>query len=83
MGPAAGVRPGPVNWLASPNGPAAGNWVFAAVLEALERLSGYSSFFTGPSALQRLELIQQLGFASPEMQRRLSLVKQRLGRATA
>jgi hypothetical protein len=56
-----------------------GNWVLAAVLEELERLCAFSSFYTGPSALQRLELIQNLGFDRDEMKRRLHLVRTRFG----
>jgi FkbM family methyltransferase len=58
-----------------------GNWVMAAVLETLERLSAFSSFYTGESARSRLELIRDLGFASAEMRRRLDLVERRFGRA--
>lgn len=54
-----------------------GNWVLAAVLEEMELLCAYSSFFTGASSLQRLELIEQLGFGSEEMKRRLQLVRMR------
>lgn len=54
-----------------------GNWVLAAVLEELELLCAFSSFYTGHSALQRLELIQNLGFGSDEMKRRLHLVRTR------
>jgi FkbM family methyltransferase len=54
-----------------------GNWVLAAVLEELERLSTFSSFYAGISAKPRLEYINQLGFASEEMKRRLALVNQR------
>jgi protein O-GlcNAc transferase len=66
-----------------PPGDAFGNWLLAAVLEQLERLAAYSSFYTGSSTRQRLELIKNLGFASPEMDRRLHLVKSRFGEAGA
>jgi FkbM family methyltransferase len=56
-----------------------GNWIFAAVLEEMERLESYSSFYSGTSSLQRLELIQKLGYGSEEMGRRLHLVQQRFG----
>jgi FkbM family methyltransferase len=62
-----------------PPGDALGNWVLSAVLEELERLGSYSSFYTGISARQRLEIIRDLGFASAEMQRRLNLLDQRFG----
>lgn len=62
-----------------PHGDAIGNWVLAAVLEEFERLSSFSSFYTGASALQRLEAIRDLGFGSMEMVRRLRLLKKRFG----
>lgn len=62
-----------------PVGSKIGNWLLASVLEELERLGHYSSFYAGPSSKQRLEIIHQLGFASTEMQRRLTLVNQRFG----
>ncbi len=60
-------------------GEAIGNWVLAAVLEELERLGSFSSFYTGASALQRLQIIRELGFGSSEMARRLSLLQARMG----
>jgi FkbM family methyltransferase len=60
-------------------GEAAGNWVLAAVLEELERLESFSSFFDGISARERLENIHALGFAGDEMERRLRLVRKRFG----
>lgn len=62
---------------------AIGNWILAAVLEDLESLTHYSSFYTGQSARQRLERIDELGFGSAEMGRRLRLLERRFGRATA
>ena len=59
------------------------NWVVAAALEELERNGAFSSFYTGRSALQRLEMIRDLGFGSAEMHRRLNLVQLRFGRANA
>lgn len=53
-----------------------GNWLYACALEEYERNVAFSSYYSGESALRRLETIQQLGFGSEEMQRRLSLVKQ-------
>ncbi|MEF8699914.1 MAG: FkbM family methyltransferase [Candidatus Accumulibacter sp. UW20] len=62
-------------------GEAIGNWVLAAVFEELERLGSFSSFYTGDeAALQRLQIIAELGYGSPEMQRRLGLVQARRGR---
>jgi FkbM family methyltransferase len=64
-----------------PAGGQIANWILASVLEELERLSHHSSFYTGKSSKQRLEIIRQLGFASAEMQRRLTLVNRRFGMA--
>jgi hypothetical protein len=60
-----------------PIGDEAGNWVLAAVFEELEKLYAFSSYYSGPSAWNRLEDIRSLGFQSDEMQRRLQLSKQR------
>jgi len=62
-----------------PPGKTIGAWVQAAVLEEFERLSSFSSYYSGVSALQRLEIIRDLGFGSDEMARRLNLIKQRFG----
>jgi FkbM family methyltransferase len=62
-----------------PPGEAIGNWVLAAVLEELERLGAFSSFYTGVAARRRLQAIDKLGFASPEMKRRLHLLHRRFG----
>ena len=60
-----------------------GNWILGAVLEQLERRQRFSSFYAGPSALERLEVIQKLGFGSPEMGRRLELVRLCISQARA
>jgi FkbM family methyltransferase len=52
-------------------------WILAAVLEELERISAFSSFFTGNTSRERLERIASLGYASAEMERRLLLVRTR------
>lgn len=54
-----------------------GNWVVGSALEELEKSAAFSSFYSGPASMQRLLLIQQLGFGSPEMARRLTLLKRR------
>jgi protein O-GlcNAc transferase len=64
---------------AIPPGDGIGNWVLAAVLEEMERLGSFSSFYTGVSAQQRLEMIRDLGFGSSEMARRLRLLQNRFG----
>jgi hypothetical protein len=64
-------------------GKALGDWILAAALEQLERRERFSSFYAGPSALGRLETIHALGFGSPEMERRLELVRLCIAQATA
>lgn len=61
--------------------PRLGNWLMGSLLEELERVSSFSSFYTGTAAKSRLENIARLGFGSEEMQRRLSLLNQRLASA--
>jgi FkbM family methyltransferase len=58
-----------------------GKWALAAVLEELERLSSFSSFYAGNSARSRLEMIASLGFSSAEMSRRLQLLQLRFPKA--
>lgn len=53
------------------------NWILAAVLEALECSSSFSSFYNDNSSIKRLEIIRDLGFGSAEMVRRLNLLQQR------
>ncbi len=53
------------------------HWLLAAVLEEFERLSSFSSFYTGETARKRLEIIASLGYESAEMRRRLLLVRTR------
>ena len=59
------------------------DWILGGVLEQLERRERFSSFYAGPSALQRLEAIHTLGFGSPEMGRRLELVRLCIAQARA
>lgn len=54
-------------------------WLLAASLEAFEARSAFSSYFTGPAARPRLELIGRLGWAGDEMTRRLELIRARFG----
>jgi hypothetical protein len=64
-------------------GEALGGWIFGAILEQLEKRERFSSFYADPSALDRLEAIHALGFGSPEMERRLDLVRRRINGARA
>jgi FkbM family methyltransferase len=58
-----------------------GDWFVAGLLEARETLGAYSTYYTGGSTLPRLQEIIRLGFASPEMKRRLRLVTTVFGAA--
>lgn len=53
------------------------SWGAAALLEAIEIAGAYSSFYTAGDNRQRLEFLVSLGFAGPEMERRLQLVRAR------
>lgn len=58
-------------------GNAIAKWILGSALEELERSIAFSSFYTGTQALDRLKAIKQLGFGSPEMERRFQLILQR------
>jgi FkbM family methyltransferase len=73
--------PPPERFDSIPFGAAPLPWLIAAVLEQLEKREHYSTFYVGPTALQRLEDIHALGFGSPEMERRLALVRLRIDQA--
>ena len=60
-----------------PAASATSQWVLGGLLEVLEQSSAFSSFYTGQGALQRLHLLQQMGFASEQMRRRLQLIQAR------
>ncbi len=53
------------------------SWCLASVLEQLEMLVHYSSFYTQEASLPRLTYFQELGFPGPQMERRLALVQAR------
>jgi hypothetical protein len=53
------------------------NWTASALLEALEISGTYSSFYTAGENRGRLEALVTLGFAGPEIERRLQLVRAR------
>jgi hypothetical protein len=60
-----------------PPGAGLADWIFTSILESLESFSAFSSFYTRTSAVNRLQVIQSLGFAGPEMTRRFDLIKKR------
>jgi FkbM family methyltransferase len=64
-------------------GEALGNWILGSALEQLERRESFSTFYVGPTCRDRLEAIHALGFAGPDMQRRLELVRLRIRLAMA
>jgi SAM-dependent methyltransferase len=54
-------------------------WLLAVALTTMELTGTYSGYFSGLSALPRLERIRDLGYVSPEIGRRLDLVVRRFG----
>ena len=54
-------------------------WLLAAALESMEKLSSYSSFYSPDQSLDRLKSISTLGYASDEMLHRLALIQKRFG----
>jgi hypothetical protein len=52
-------------------------WLLASVLEQRERLRALSSFYTAddPATLTCLQALEQSGYATPEMTRRMNLVR--------
>jgi len=55
-------------------------WCFAAVLEQLERLRSFSSYYEGRGSRPFLTSLSQLGFLGEDMQRRAELIDARFGR---
>lgn len=58
-----------------------GQFVYAATLEELNNAASYSSFYTPKPALNRLTLIQQLGFADSRVTTTINLINRRLAGA--
>jgi len=56
-------------------------WLLMATTEELERLLAFSSFYSGMTARDRLQMLCSSNFAGPEMQRRLELLRRRFGDA--
>jgi FkbM family methyltransferase len=52
-------------------------WFLASILETLEHISAFSSFYSGLASQPRLEFICNLGLNREEMSRRLLLIKRR------
>jgi len=53
--------------------------ILAAVLEGLEAMSSFSSFYSGQASRGRLEFLRKIGIQSPEMARRWALLDARFG----
>jgi len=54
-----------------------GNWMAASILEQYEKLRAFSSYYTGQDSLETYELLSNLGFQTPELERRRQLVRMR------
>jgi hypothetical protein len=52
-------------------------WIISALMEELEVLSAFSSFYTGNQTQSRLAFMEQLGFFGNAMKRRLELMRYR------
>ena len=58
-----------------------GRFVYASVLEALNDSASYSSFYSPRPSLERLTLIEQLGFADQRVLTTIQLIRRRLNAA--
>jgi FkbM family methyltransferase len=58
-------------------------WLVTSLLEQLEVLRAFSSYYTGPHSLANLEQLKALGFQHAEMERRRQLVRMRMGEQQA
>lgn len=54
-------------------------WCLTSVLEQREVTQAFSSYFTGRSSLDNLEMLNTFGSQAPQMSRRLQLIKMRYG----
>ncbi len=54
-----------------------GDWCLAGILGAKEKLQAFSSYFTGKSSLDEINIFLQLGFPDAAMQRRQLLIQKR------
>jgi FkbM family methyltransferase len=52
-----------------------GNWMATSILEQYEKLRAFSSYYTGRASLEAYELLTNLGFQTPELERRRQLVR--------
>ena len=58
-------------------------WFVSMILEQRDRLRAFSSYFTGYESLPVLQEIEQSGFLSEDMERRLALLRKRFEAAQA
>lgn len=54
------------------------DWLIGSLMETLEKLSSFSSYFTPQTSLTQLKAAAALHFASPDLQHRIALVEKRL-----
>jgi hypothetical protein len=52
-------------------------WLYASILAHREKLRSFSSYYTGTDSLEVIDKIRDLGFESPEMEKRRSLIRMR------
>jgi hypothetical protein len=52
-------------------------WLYASILAHREKLRSFSSYYTGTDSLDVIDKITDLGFESPELERRRSLIRMR------
>jgi len=53
----------------------AGNWILSSILEQLELTRAKSSYFFSEESIQNFEILKDIGYQSPEMERRRQLVR--------
>ena len=52
-------------------------WLYASILSHREKLRAFSSYYSGPDSLEALNKIKDLGFETPELETRRSLIRMR------
>jgi predicted O-linked N-acetylglucosamine transferase (SPINDLY family) len=52
-------------------------WLYASILAQREKLRSFSSYYTGTDSLEVIDKIKDLGFESPELETRRSLIRMR------
>jgi hypothetical protein len=52
-------------------------WLYASILAHREKIRSFSSYYTGTDSLEVIDTIRDLGFESPELEKRQSLIRMR------